>query len=333
MMHTPSPPMPTVLPRRPPAMPQTLLVTGATGFVGRHLVRRLLADGHAVIALSRDAARAGRTLGPQVRVVGQLSDIAGDTPIDACVHLAGARVIGPPWTQARREELMRSRAAPAAQLLALMHRLARPPHALLVASAIGWYGKVETGDDLPCDESAPPQPGQFQSDLCAAIERDAQLAEALGVRVVRMRFGVVLGADGGAYPPQALAARLGLGAVLGNGRQPSPWVHVDDVVGLACFALAHETLAGPVNVVAPHTPTQSEFVHALAASYGRKARLRVPGMALRLAMGEMSDLLLAGRNVVPVVAQRAGYAFAHPSLEAALSDLATGSRHAKGGAS
>lgn len=303
-------------------MSQTLLVTGATGFVGRHLVRRLLADGHSVIALSRDPERAGRALGPQVRVVGRLADIAADARIDACIHLAGARVIGPPWTQTRRDELMRSRAAPAAQLLALMHRLERPPRALLVASAIGWYGKVETGADLPCNESAPPQPGQFQSDLCVAIERDAQLAEALGVRVVRLRFGVVLGADGGAYPPQALAARLGLGAVLGDGRQPSPWVHVDDVVGLACFALAHDEMAGPVNVVAPQTPTQSEFVDALAASYGRKACLRVPGVALRLAMGEMSDLLLAGRNVVPAVAQRAGYAFAHPSLDAALAALA-----------
>lgn len=311
-------------------MSQTLLVTGATGFVGRHLVRRLLADGHAVIALSRDPERAGRALGPQVRVVGQLTDIAADTPIDACIHLAGARVIGPPWTQSRREELMRSRAAPASQLLALMHRLARPPRALLVASAIGWYGKVETGADLPCDESASPQPGQFQSDLCVAIERDARLAEALGVRVVCLRFGVVLGADGGAYPPQALAARLGLGAVLGDGRQPSPWVHVDDVVGLACFALAQETMAGPVNVVAPPTPTQSEFVHALAASYGRKVRLRVPGVAVRLAMGEMSDLLLAGRNVVPAVAQQAGYAFIHPSLEAALAALAAESRRAAG---
>jgi NAD dependent epimerase/dehydratase family enzyme len=131
---------------------------------------------------------------------------------------------------------------------------------------------------------------------------------------------------------QALAARLGLGAVLGDGRQPSPWVHVDDVVGLACFALAQETMAGPVNVVAPPTPTQSEFVHALAASYGRKVRLRVPGVAVRLAMGEMSDLLLAGRNVVPAVAQQAGYAFIHPSLEAALAALAAESRRALAGA-
>lgn len=303
-------------------MSKTLLLTGATGFVGRHLVRRLLADGHSVIALTRDPARAAHALGPQVRAVATLGDLSADTPVDACIHLAGARVIGHPWTEARREELLHSRAGPAAQLLAFMHRLNRPPRALLVASAIGWYGKVETGADLPCDEDTPPQPGQFQSDLCAAIERDAQLAEALGVRVVRMRFGVVLGADGGAYPPQALAARLGLGAVLGDGRQPAPWVHVDDVVGLARHTLAHETLAGPVNVVAPQTPTQAEFAHALAASYGRRVLLRVPGFALRLAMGEMADLLLSGRNVVPAAALRAGYGFLHPTLEGALAELA-----------
>ncbi len=307
-------------------MPQTLLVTGATGFVGRHLVARLLADGHTVMVLSRDAARARRTLGSEVRVLDRLGDIAPDTRIDACIHLAGARVLGHPWTAARREELMRSRADPAAKLLGLMHRLARPPRALLVTSAIGWYGKVAQGADLPCDETAPPQPGQFQSDLCAAIERDAQQAEALGVRVVRMRFGVVLGADGGAYPPQALPARLGLGAVLGDGRQPAPWVHVDDVVGLACFALAQERLSGPVNVVAPETPTQAEFARALAASFGRRVHLRVPAAVLRLAMGEMSDLLLAGRRVVPAVAQEAGYAFRHPALAPALQALAAQSR-------
>lgn len=309
-------------------MRKTFLVNGATGFVGRHLVARLLADGHEVIAATRDAARAARVLGPRVRPVCGLSALAADTPIDACIQLAGARVLGPPWTGARRSTLLRSRAEPGAELLALMRRLTPPPRALVVASAIGWYGRVDADADLPCDETLPPRPGQFQSDLCAAVERDAQQAEAWGARVVRLRLGVVLGRDGGAYPPQALAARLGLGAVLGSGHQPAPWVHIEDAVGLACFALAQEDLAGPVNAVAPDTPSQERFVRALAASYGRGVHLRVPAAALRLAMGEMADLLLHGRHVVPAAAARAGYAFAFPALEPALAQLAAGVRGA-----
>lgn len=307
-------------------MSLTVLVTGATGFVGGHLVAALLADGHRVIAATRDAAKAARRLGPRVQCVTTLAELPAHTPIDACVQLAGARVLGPPWTRARRETLLRSRAEPAAQLLALMRRLQRPPAVLVVASAIGWYGRVDGAADAPCDETEPPRPGQFQSELCMAIERDALRAEALGVRVVRLRLGVVLGHDGGAYPPQALAARLGLGAVLGDGRQPAPWVHVDDAVGLARLALAREDLVGPMNVVAPQTPSQAGFVRALAASYGRGVHLRVPASALRLALGEMGDLLLAGRRVVPAVAARAGYGFAFPTLAGALADLAARTR-------
>jgi uncharacterized protein (TIGR01777 family) len=197
---------------------------------------------------------------------------------------------------------------------------------LVVASAIGWYGRLDATADMPCDETEPPRPEQFQSALCMAIERDAQQAEALGVRVVRLRLGVVLGHDGGAYPPQALAARLGLGAVLGDGRQPAPWVHVDDVIALAHLALAREDVAGPMNVVAPQVPTQAEFARALAASYGRRVHLRMPAPVVRLAMGEMGDLLLAGRHVVPSVATRAGYGFTFPTLAQALADLAARTR-------
>jgi uncharacterized protein (TIGR01777 family) len=307
-------------------MSRTVLVTGATGFVGGHLVAALLADGHRVIAATRDAAKAACRLGPQVQYATNLAELPANTPIDACVQLAGARVLGPPWTRARRETLMRSRAEPAAHLVALVRRLHRPPSVLVAASAIGWYGRVDGGADASCDETEPPRPGQFQSELCMGIERDALQAEALGVRVVPLRLGVVLGHDGGAYPPQALAARLGLGAVLGDGRQAAPWVHVDDAVGLARLALAREDLVGPVNVVAPQTPSQAEFVRALAASYGRGVHLRVPAPALRLALGEMGDLLLAGRRVVPAVAARAGYGFAFPTLVGALADLAARTR-------
>ncbi|MDE2605480.1 MAG: TIGR01777 family oxidoreductase [Burkholderiales bacterium] len=303
-------------------MSLNVLVTGATGFIGRALVADLLRGGASVIALSRDARAARALLGPRVRVVGSLQEVADDEAIDACVHLAGARVLGPPWTAGRRRLLLESRARIAGDLMALLRRLRQRPRVLVGASAIGWYGRSPDAANPPCDESHSPQPGQFQSDLCVAIEQALRPAQALGVRVVALRFGIVLGADGGAYPPQARAARFGLASVLGSGRQPVPWVHIQDAVGLARFAIDHEALAGPVNAVAPQAPTQAEFARALAASFGRGVWLRMPAAPLRLALGEMADLLLEGRPVVPAAAREQGYAFRFPGLEAALADLA-----------
>lgn len=303
-------------------MTSTVLVTGATGFIGRALVAALLRDGCEVIALSRDARAARAQLKPPVRVIERLDAIDAQQRIDAIVHLAGARVIGPPWTPARRALLQDSRSRIAAELLSLVDRLQHRPATWVSASAVGWYGRAPRGADTACDELQPPQPGQFQSDLCVAIERDALQAHARGLRTVRLRFGIVLGRDGGAYPAQAHAARLGLAAVLGSGRQPLPWVHLADAVGLLRFALRHPALSGPVNAVAPGVRLQAEFAQALAASVRRPQWLRVPAFPLKLALGEMSDLLLDGRPVVPAAALRAGYEFAYPRLEAALADLA-----------
>lgn len=304
------------------ARPHAALITGATGFVGRALVAALRRDGRPVIALSRDARSAQAKLGQDVHVVGRLDEIPPDAAVDSIVHLAGARVLGHPWTDARRRTLLASRAGVTNRLLALMQRLQQPPRVLVAASAVGFYGASPGGSFEPRDEASPPRPGQFQSDLCAAIEREARRAKALGVRVVLMRFGVILGRDDGAYPMQALAARLGIGAVLGSGRQPAPWIHLDDAVGLVRLAIARADLAGPVNAVAPDTRPQAEFARVLSRSFGRRVLLRFPSAPLRLAMGEMGDLLLEGQNAVPAAAMRAGYAFVHPTLDEAMSDLA-----------
>ncbi|MNU84999.1 Epimerase family protein [compost metagenome] len=180
-------------------------------------------------------------------------------------------MLGMPWTQARRRQLLASRVDTTVTVVSLMRRLQKAPRVLDSASAVGFYGASPNASMEPLDETAPPRPGEFQSDLCAAIEHEARRAEALGVRVVRMRFGVVLGHGGGAYPMQALSARLGLGAVLGHGRQPAPWVHLADAVGLVRFATAHQYLQGPVNAVAPEAATQAIFARTLAASFGRRA--------------------------------------------------------------
>lgn len=297
-----------------------VLVTGATGFVGQALVAELRAEGRRVIALSRDLRQARGLFGPGVWVVDTLDAIPAETRIEAVVNLAGARVLGLPWTAARRRQLLGSRVGVTQQLVALMRRLEQRPRVLVSASAVGFYGAVNSGE--ACTEASPPQPGVFQSDLCAAIEHEARRAEALGVRVVRLRLGVVLGREDGAYPMQALASRLGLGAVLGSGRQPVPWVHLQDALGLIRFALANDGLAGAVNAVAPQLPQQAGFAQALAASFGRRAWLRVPAWPLRLMAGEMATLLLDGQHAVPAAALAAGYRFRFPTLSAALSDLA-----------
>ena len=301
-----------------------VLVTGATGFVGSALVEQLRRDGQRVIVLARDLAQARATFGPGVWVVDHLAAIPSETPIDAVVNLAGARVLGLPWTAARRRELLASRVGVTAAVVDLMRRLEQPPRVLVSASAVGFYGASPDAAFDPLDESSPPRPGQFQSDLCAAIEHEARRAEALGVRVVRLRLGVVLGRGDGAYPMLALSSRFGLGAVLGSGRQPAPWIHLDDAVALIRFALADASLAGPVNAVAPGTRSQADFARAMAASFGRRVWMRLPGAPLRWALGEMAELLLEGQNVLPKAALAAGFQFRHPTLDGAFASLAGG---------
>lgn len=299
-----------------------VLVTGATGFVGGALMADLQREGRRVIVLSRDGRQARATFGPGVWVVESLDAIPSETRIDAIVNLAGARVLGMPWTARRRRDLLASRVGVTTAVVDLMRRLQQAPRVLVSASAVGFYGASPQASFESRDETSPARPGEFQSDLCCAIEHEARRAEALGVRVVRMRFGVVLGRGDGAYPMLALSARLGFGAVLGSGRQPAPWIHLDDAVGMIRFAMAHDRVDGPLNAVAPETPPQARFAQALAQSFGRRAWLRMPDALLRTLAGEMSTLLLDGQNAVPRAALAAGYVYRHPGLEGAFGDLA-----------
>ncbi|WP_431045807.1 TIGR01777 family oxidoreductase [Roseateles sp. L2-2] len=304
-----------------PRHASAVLITGATGFVGQALVRRLRAQGRRLIVLSRDPKQARLQFGTDIAVVGSLDEIAAETRIEAFVHLAGARVLGRPWTRARRGELMESRTRLTEQLHRLVRRLERPPAVLVAASAVGFYGAPESG--VVCDERSPAQRGVFQSDLCAAIEHEAMRMETVGMRVVRLRFGVILGREDGAYPMQALAARFGLAARLGDGRQPVPWIHRDDAVGFIDWALRRPDLRGAVNAVAPDLCDQAAFSTALAASFGRRAWMRMPAAPLRALAGEMSTLLLDGQRVVPRIALASAYPYRFATLAAALRDLAS----------
>ena len=306
-------------PAAAPGEGPAVLVTGGTGFIGQALVRRLVGERRRVIVLSRDARRARALLGPAVHVVESLDALLPETRLAAVVNLAGAPVAGGPWTRRRRRVLLDSRIGTTRAILDLLARLEHRPAVLVSASAVGLYGA--RGPDEPLDEDACGRPGEFQSDLCRSWEMKAARAEAWGVRVVLLRFGVVLGWGGGLFPALDLAARLGLGAVLGGGLQAFPWLHLDDAVGLIGHAMRDGRMRGPVNAVAPECPAQAGFAQALAARHGRRVRLRVPARWLRAWLGRMADLLLAGQRAVPRQAAAAGYVFAAPTLQAALDRL------------
>ena len=311
------------MPTRMPPMARyarAVLVTGGTGFVGRALVARLRSQGRRLIVLTRDTRQARLQFDADIAVIGSLDEIASETRIDAIVHLAGARVLGRPWTSLRRRVLLESRTPLLEGLHQLVRRLEQRPSVLIAASAVGYYGVPNPS--VPCDELTPAMPGVFQSELCAAAEHESMRMETLGLRVVRMRFGVILGRRDGAYPMQALAAQMGLAARLGHGRQPMPWIHLDDAVSLIDWALRCDDVSGAINAVAPELCTQAEFAKALAASVERHAWLRIPAAPLRWLAGEMSTLLLDGQKVLPRRALDGGYVFQFAKLNEALAALA-----------
>jgi uncharacterized protein (TIGR01777 family) len=298
-----------------------VLVTGGTGFIGRHVVRALRARQVDVWVWSRRVARARARLGADVRVVGTLAEIPGDARIDAIVNLAGAPVIGPPWTRARRQLLIDSRVNTTQAVLEWCAARAPRPAALVTASAIGYYGGYcGPAGDAWLDESSPSQ-DDFQSRLCREREASANGAESLGMRAVNLRIGLVLGTDGGIFARLALAARLGGAAVIGDGLQWMSWIHIRDLVRIVELALDEVTLRGAVNAVAPAPVRQLYFQRALACALNRPCWLRVPAAALRRCLGEMAELLVCGQRVAPRRLLAQGFQFQHATFESALADL------------
>jgi uncharacterized protein (TIGR01777 family) len=288
-----------------------VLVTGATGLIGRPLVRALGAAGHAVTVVSRTPGRA------PMRAVGWDALPAVVSESDAIVNLAGEPVADGRWTTARKQAIRASRIDGTRAIVRAIRGASRRPSVLVSASATGYYGP--RGDGI-VDENVGPG-SDFLAGVCKAWEAEAQAAEALDVRVVRLRIGVVLSADGGVLGRTLLPFRAGLGGPIGGGAQWMPWVHVDDVCGLVVAALGGQEWQGPVNATAPNPVRNREFARALGRALGRPAVLPLPGFALRLAFGDMAEVLLTGQRAVPAAALARGYAFKHPELPGALADL------------
>jgi uncharacterized protein (TIGR01777 family) len=296
---------------------RTVLVTGATGFIGSALVRRLLERGDRVIALSRDPVKAHLILGTVPMVTTRLTDLPPSLPIDAVVNLAGAPIVARAWTKERKRRLVESRVVTTRLLVDWLATRSRKPEVLISASAIGWYG---TGRDEALDERAPAGDG-FAAVLCRAWEREAASAAALGMRVCRLRLGVVLGPEGGMLKSLLPIHRVGLGAVIGDGRQWLSWIHRDDAVELIARAIADPLFGGAINATAPEPVRQAEFAAALGRVLHRPTWLRLPAAPLRALLGERASLILEGPRVLPKRALEIGFAFRCPEIETALRDL------------
>jgi len=302
-------------PRRS-AEPKTVLVTGATGFIGSKLVYRLVSRGDGVIVHARNAAKAADLFGPHVDVVTDLKLVPSETRIDAVINLAGEPIAGAPWTRRRRALLLESRLDVTRALLALVERLAVKPTTWINASAIGYYG-AHDGDDA-LNEKCGAGKG-FQAELCRRWEETAARAAEHGVKVSTLRIGVVLSGDGGALPALARPVRLFAGTLLGTGRQWFSWIHVDDLLDLISFVLAEKTLAGPINATAPNPVRHDELMTTIASTLRRPLwPVRIPASILRFGLGELAELFVDGQRVTPDRLLALKFRFRYATLGAAL---------------
>jgi uncharacterized protein (TIGR01777 family) len=294
-----------------------IAVSGASGLVGTALCAALAKDGDDVRRLVRHAAPGLPDAIAWDPARGTI-DAAALEGLDAVVHLAGENIAGGRWTEEKKALIRSSRVNGTRLVAGTLATMQRAPRVLVCASAIGFYGPH--GDE-PLDESAAPG-HDFLATTCVEWEDAAAPARAAGVRVVHVRFGVVLSRHGGALAKMLTPFKLGLGGRLGSGRQWMSWVSIDDVVGAVRQTLHWARHEGPVNVVSPNAVTNAEFTKALGAALGRPTIFPMPAFAARLVFGEMADaLLLSGQRVVPAKLAAAGYEFRHPKLEGALRAL------------
>ncbi len=297
-------------------------VAGGTGFIGRALCRELLLSGHEVTVLTRNPAQAGGRV-PEGAQVAQWSPSQPDGLVeilataDAVVNLSGESVAAQRWTPEFKRRLTDSRLQSTRALVQAMKSIDTRPQVLVNASAVGIYGN--RGEEELTENSAPGT--GFLAELAIRWEQAADEVRELGLRVVKLRIGIVLGEGGGALEKMLLPFRLYVGGPFGSGEQWFPWVHLDDVTGITLRALTDGRVEGAVNVCAPGIVRMREFCRALGKVLGRPSWLPVPSFALRVVAGELGESLLWSQRVIPRVALETSYSFRYPQVESALVDL------------
>jgi uncharacterized protein (TIGR01777 family) len=297
----------------------TVLVTGSRGLIGSELVAFLTTDGHKVVRLVTGNAKPPFDDGTRWVSWSPGAPLPPGTldGIDAVIHLAGDNVAGGRWTEAKKRKIVESRTAPTRHLADAIAAAPaeRRPRVFVSASAVGFYGS--RGDEVLTEDS--PAGTGFFPETCLAWEEATNPARDAGVRTANLRIGVVLSPRGGALGKQLFAFKMGLGAVLGSGKQWVPWITVNDVVGAIHHCLMNDAVRGPVNVVGPSPVTNREFTKTLGRVLRRPAFFWLPRLALRAVFGPIADeALLASMKAVPKKLRGTGFAFDHPDLAAGL---------------
>lgn len=302
-----------------------ILLTGASGLIGREIIKHAIIDKHEVTGLSRDITNAKKQLrkcyGPQindkVEWLSDLSSLIHLDDFDAVINLAGEPIVEKRWSDAQKLVLQNSRWLITKQLADLINASNTPPKVFISGSAIGYYGRQ---DDTPIDEDFSDVHDEFSHQLCKRWE-DIALSAQPATRVCLLRTGIVLSNKGGALEKMLLPFKMGLGGPIGDGRHYMSWIHIEDMARGVLYMLNNDSCSGPFNFTAPNAVSNKEFSKTLASVLHRPAIFPMPKKVLQIIMGEMSDLLTTGQNVIPAKLQSQGYQFMHPELRSALEDL------------
>lgn len=299
-----------------------IVIAGGTGFIGRQVCRVLLHEGHSIFILTRHAGDHTTSAAPQDRFI-QWDGLTQGPWVQECegadvlINLAGAPIADARWTDKRKQQLIDSRVQSTRTLLQAIPSWKHKPHTFISASGIGFYGDRK---EEKVDESSTRGKG-FLSELCRIWENTAKEGEALGLRVIPIRFGMVLGPDGGALSKMILPFRLFLGGPVSPGTQYVSWIHRDDLARLILFVTMHPTIIGPINGVAPEAVTMREFCRTLGKAMNRPSWFPVSEFILKTALGELATMLTTGQRVHPQKALKSGFSYSFPTLQKALQSI------------
>ena len=294
-----------------------LLITGASGFIGKHLVRRFIAQGHQLTVLTRSYDKAWFLFGEHVRIVTKLDQVSHEEHIDTIINLAGAPVVNRLWTAKQKRHLVASRVGVTDAIVALVKRMRAKPKLLISASAIGFYGIHGEKRLIEVDGLGE----GFQAELTSAWESSAEQVELFGTRLVKMRLGLVLGQHGGILPRLIMPMSCRVSVIFGRGAHWMSWIHLEDVIGLMLYAIEHKEIRGALNATAPEPVKHVDFMNLFAKKLGATITLRIPTRILRVSLGDLAQLFVDGQKVVPLVAQSHGYKFRYAKLSHAAGEL------------